>query len=251
MSTFKKYGWQRDLPDQRDFKYAALASITLPSFVDLRSKGQLPAVYDQGQLGSCTANAVAGASEFLWMKVGQKITPSRLFIYYNERVIEGTVKQDSGASLRDGIKTLSQYGVVPESEWPYVISKFANKPTAKVYADAVKHKALVYRSVSQNLTDMKSVLASGYPFVIGISVYESFESDAVAASGIVPMPAQNEQLMGGHALLVVGYRNSTSSFIVRNSWGSNWGEKGYCHIPFSYLLNSDLADDFWVVTSEN
>ena len=131
--TIKKYGWTPDLPDQRDFLYAAPTPYqqNLPSSVDLSKK--CPPVYDQGQLGSCTANAIAAAIEFDQKK---RFVPSRLFIYYNERVIEGTVASDSGAQIRDGIKSVATQGVPPETDWPYKIAAFDQKPPAKAYSDA-------------------------------------------------------------------------------------------------------------------
>jgi len=126
----QRYGWIRDLPDHRDFMYSVpVATLqALPSSVDLRS--HCPPVYDQGQLGSCTANAIAGALQFDEIKEHKNgpSTPSRLFIYYNERVIEGTVTSDSGAQLRDGVKTVAKRGICPAKVWPYDISKFAVKP---------------------------------------------------------------------------------------------------------------------------
>jgi C1A family cysteine protease len=137
--------------------------------------------------------------------------PSRLFIYFCERTIEGTVSSDAGAEIRDGIKSVNQWGVCPEKEWPYVTSKFAVKPSAKCYTDAAKQKALVYKSINQDVTSMKTCLATGYPFVYGFTVYDSFESDAVAANGIVPMPAADEEVLGGHAVSAVGYNDSAET----------------------------------------
>src|SRR6266568_4205862 len=137
----KWYGWLPDLPDYRDFFYSAVARrlATLPSKIDMRSK--CSPVEDQGQLGSCTANALVGALEFLEIKDGAPFVDlSRLFVYYNERVIEGTVDQDSGAFIRDGIKSLAKQGVCPEKEWPYRVRDFTRKPTAKCYSDARKHQ---------------------------------------------------------------------------------------------------------------
>src|SRR3569833_1519688 len=202
----KHYGWIPDIPDQRDNLYAApvAALQALPASDDLRS--QCPPVYDQGQLGSCTANAIAAAMQFERMK--QKLNdfiPSRLFIYYNERVIEGTVNSDSGAMIRDGIKSVGNQGDCPETEWPYNIANFAEKPPAKCYRDAAKHKAILYQRLIRNLNHMRGCLAAGYPFTVGFSVYESFESQQVAQTGNAPMPAAGEKLLGGHAVLAVGY----------------------------------------------
>jgi len=247
--TPKHYGWLPDIPDHRDHLYAAPVVMlqALPPSVDLRS--HCPPVYDQGQLGSCTANAIAAAMQFDRMKQKQKpeFIPSRLFIYYNERVMEGTVDSDSGAMIRDGIKSVSKQGDCPEREWPYDIAKFAEKPKPKCYKDALKYKAIQYQRLVRNLNQMKGCLASGFPFVFGFTVYESFESQQVAQTGIVPMPQPTEQLMGGHAVLAVGYDDAQQRFIVRNSWGEGWGMHGYFTMPYTYLNDSDLSDDFWTI----
>jgi len=246
----QKFGWIPDLPDIRDHTYSApqptLAS--LPMNVDLRP--HCPPVYDQGQLGSCTGNAIAGAVHFDRMKQKLKpdFVPSRLFIYYNERVIEHTVSQDAGAMIRDGIKSISKLGVCPETpDWPYDIEKFTNKPPTKAFHDALKHKAASYSRLISTLPQLKGCLASGYPFVFGFSVYESFESQAVAQTGVVPMPQSTEQQLGGHAVLAVGYDDSQQRFIVRNSWGPGWGMAGYFTMPYAYLTDTNLSDDFWTV----
>jgi C1A family cysteine protease len=245
----KRYGWVRDLPDQRDHLYAAPAAnlAALPPLVDLRSK--CPPVYDQGQLGSCTANGIGGAIQFERMRqsLTPDFTPSRLFIYYNERVIEHTVNTDSGAQIRDGIKSVAKQGDCPETDWPYDIAKFAAAPPAKCYTEAVKYRAVQYQRVAQNVNQMKGCLASGYPFVFGFTVYESFESSAVASSGVVPMPQPSEQVMGGHCVDAIGYDDSQQRFFVRNSWGTGWGMQGYCTMPYAYLTDPNLASDFWTI----
>jgi C1A family cysteine protease len=252
-----RFGWIPDLPDHRDHLYAApvTALAALPKKVDLR-KG-CPEVYDQGQIGSCTANAIGAALEFDQMKQGLKdvFTPSRLFIYYNERTIEGSVKQDSGAMIRDGVKSVNQKGACPETLWPYDANppesnkSIFKKPTPDCYKEASKHTAVVYERVTRSLTQMKACLQSGYPFVIGFSVYESFEGPQVAKTGHAPMPSANEQMLGGHAVLVVGYEDAKNWFIVRNSWGTGWGMKGYFTMPYAYLLDENLSDDFWTIKS--
>jgi len=247
----QKYGWIPDLPDKRDHAYAAphATLLKLPDTVDLRS--QCPPVYDQGQLGSCTANAIAGAVQFDRTKQADKpdFIPSRLFIYYNERVIEHTVSEDSGAMIRDGIKSIAKLGVCSETpDWPYDISKFTQKPPKRAFTDAKKFKAVTYsRLVNTQLPQLQGCLASGYPFVFGFSVYESFESQEVARTGTVNMPEPGEKLLGGHAVLAVGYDESAKRFLVRNSWGEGWGVNGYFTMPYEYLTDNNLADDFWTV----
>ena len=246
--TIARYGWIPDQPDQRDHLYAAPPEslAALPAKADLRAK--CPPVYDQGQLGSCTANAIAAALEFERMR--QKLRdfmPSRLFIYYNERVIEGTVRSDSGAQLRDGIKTVASQGACPEKDWAYDIAKFATKPPAKAYQDAKLDRAVSYQSIVQDLNQMKGCLASGFPFVFGFTVYQSFETPAVAKSGHAPMPRWGERPVGGHAVMAVGYDDSNQWLVVRNSWGSGWGIKGYFTLPYAYVLAGSLASDFWTI----
>ena len=245
----KRYGWIPDLPDQRDHLYAAPLEVVqaLPSNVDLRPR--CPSVFDQGQLGSCTANAIAGAIQFDQMKenLAQIFTPSRLFVYYNERAIEGTVASDSGAQIRDGIKSVASQGVCPEDLWPYVIANFAEQPPANCYQIAAQHTAVLYSRLAQNLTLMKGCLASGYPFVLGFTVYDSFETQEVAQTGVAPMPASGEHVLGGHAVAAVGYDDAQQRFIVRNSWGTGWGMNGYFTLPYAYLTQRSLSSDFWTI----
>jgi C1A family cysteine protease len=241
------FGWVPDLPDHRDFLFSAMRRVvaTLPASVDLRPG--CPPVEDQGALGSCTGNAIVGALEYLELKDKLPLVDlSRLFVYYNERVMEHTVHSDAGAQIRDGIKSVAKQGVCSEKKWPYIISKFAVKPTAACYKEALKHRVVEYHRLS-TLDDMRACLAEGYPFVFGFTVYESFESQQVAKTGTVPMPRKSERMLGGHAVLGVGYNDRQKRFIVRNSWGTGWGKHGYFTMPYAYLANPALASDFWVV----
>lgn len=242
----KRYGWKRSLPDHRDylFKNLSLPSRNLPAKVDLSL--HCSPVENQGELGSCTGNALAGAIEYLEMTNNSFLQVSRLFIYYNERAIEGTVSMDSGAEIKDGIKCLASLGVCSEEVWPYVISKFATKPNAKCFADALSHKITSYHKVV-SFSDMKTALANGFPFVFGFTVYEGFESPQVGRTGVLNLPKKSERLIGGHAVLCVGYDDSTSRFLVRNSWGDSWGQKGYFTMPYSYMTDPNLATDMWVI----
>lgn len=241
------YGWVPDLPDARDFLYSAPleAVMKLPASVNLQAK--CPPVYDQGQLGSCTANAIAAAVEYSHKP---RFMPSRLFIYYNERVIEGTVDSDSGAQLRDGIKSVATLGVCPETDCPYHIADFKDKPSAKAYADAAKTKATQYLRITQDLVQMKGCLASGYPFVFGFTVYEYFESTQVAKTGIVRLPTTSDKMIGGHAVMAIGYNDKAQTFRVRNSWGSKWGQRGYFTMPYAYLMSRHLSSDFWTIRKD-
>jgi C1A family cysteine protease len=221
----------------------------LPESVDLRPG--CPPVYDQGQLGSCTANAIGGALEFAQIKEKQAnpFTPSRLFIYYNERVIEHTVDSDSGAQIRDGVKSVHKLGAPPETDWPYDINKFSQKPPEQAFTDAKNYQAILYQRLTPTLGQLKGCLASGFPFVFGFTVYDSFESQEMANTGHLGMPLSGEKQLGGHAVLCVGYQDSSQTFIVRNSWGAAWGIKGYFTMPYPYLLQGTLANDFWTIRS--
>jgi C1A family cysteine protease len=248
----RKYGWVRDIPDQRDRRFN-LASVglfdgaSLPTSIDLRPG--CPPVFDQGELGSCTANATCGALEFDAIKQGQPpVNFSRLFVYWNTRNIEGTDASDSGAAIRNAIKSVVQWGAPPESDWPYDPAVFATQPPVPTYATAGKHLALIYESVPQELQSLKACLAAGFPIVFGFSVYQSFEGPEVAKTGIVKMPHWFEAAVGGHAVMAVGYDDAAQYFIVRNSWGSDWGSAGYFYFPYPYMTGQ-LSSDFWTIRS--
>ncbi len=240
----RRYGWRPDVPDTRDLYYGAIRPVVrLPKSVDLRA--HCSTVELQGNLGSCTAQALAGNLEFLDNKIDHAYTDvSRLFVYYNERVLEGSVDSDSGAALRDGIKTLAKTGACAETLWPYRVAKFAVRPPPRCYTDALTHRIVSYHRIT-GLPEMIACLAEGYPFVFGIAVYESFESEEVKRTGKVPMPEETERMVGGHAVMAVGYDQSQKRLLVRNSWGTDWGQKGYFTLPFAYL--EDLAADFWTI----
>jgi C1A family cysteine protease len=242
-----RYGWLPDRPDQRDRLYAAIAAppAKLPRKVDLRPT--CSAVENQGALGSCTANALVGNLEFLEKKAGRDVTDlSRLFIYYNERVMEGTVKEDAGAMIRDGVKSLVKQGVCTERKWPYDIARFTVKPPAACYREALDHQLLSYHRII-TLQEMRGCLAEGFPFVFGFTVYEGFESATVARTGRVDLPKPAERMLGGHAVMAAGYDDAASRFLVRNSWGEGWGLKGYFTMPYAYLDDRDLSDDLWTL----
>jgi len=244
-----RYGWTPDLPDNRDIKYSAVRPVfvTLPPMVDLRPK--CPPVYDQGQIGSCTANSIGAAFEFELLKQGlTDFTPARLFIYYNERVMEGDPNSDNGAQIRDGVKSAAQLGVCNEIEWPYDPNNLFKKPDDSCYQSALSNLVEQYVSIdNKDINQLKSCLAEGNPFVFGFTVYQNFESALVAQTGVLSMPVAGETVVGGHAVLAVGYDDSKSAFIIRNSWGPNWGIGGYFYMPYTYITNPDLATDFWAI----
>ena len=239
----RAYGWHRPLPSRRHIDRHGLLEISpitpFPRVTDLSN--MLCPIRDQSTAGSCTSFAL----EPLLQYVTKAPAPlSELFIYFNERLAEGNPTQDNGANLSDGAQCCVTLGAPPETDWPYDLAQLATKPPDAAYMDALQFKAASDHSIL-TLRDMMGCLAQGFPFVVGITVYESFESDAVAASGVVPLPGPSEQNLGGHAVCVVGYDMTTEQFKVRNSWGTSWGQAGYFLLPFNYLTDSSLADDGW------
>jgi len=245
----RKYGWKPQGLDQRDRLYSMVARtpIKLPHSVDLRPK--LPGCWDQGQLGSCTAHGIAGA--LVYDEKIQKETfvmPSRLFIYYGERAMEGTIPQDAGANIRDGIKFVNSQGFPDEKLWPYDIKKFTVEPPQSVYDAARKHYALQYEALdNRDIIELKECLARGLPFVFGFSVFSEFESEEMATTGVLNLPRHNEKPLGGHCVLCAGYDDVSSRFTVRNSWGADWGKSGYFTMPYAYMTNVQFAEDFWAI----
>lgn len=241
-----RYCWLPDLPDLRDLAYAAVHApmyITQPEKVSLRDKA--PPVFDQGEEGSCTANALATAHGFLH----PDFIGSRQFIYYGERSIEHDIRRDNGAMIRDGVKVLAKKGVPAEADWPYDAAHFAKKPTAAVVKEAALRKVSSYSRLTTG-DDFRNCLAEGHPFVIGFTVYESFESQEVAETGIVRLPTKEERVLGGHAVCVIGYDRkgpAGDSYEVRNSWGDAWGDHGNFWMPAAYLESANLADDAWTL----
>lgn len=217
-----------------------------PRRVDLRAG--CPPVYEQKGLNSCSANAVAAAVEFDLMKQKNErvIFPSRLFIFYNARAMEGTTRSNGSVHIRDAVKSVARYGDCPESLWPYIEHRFARKPPRRCYERALKYRAVEYRRIRRNLDDFRGCLASGYPFVFGFSSHEKFE-DVVKNTGVLNMPSRGEKVLGNHAVVAVGYDDSRRRFIVRNSWGKRFGLGGYFTMPYDYLLKEDLSADFWAI----
>lgn len=239
--------WKSDKPDSRDYTYQ-LTVTTTPNLVDLRSF--CSPIENQGSLGSCTGQAIAGAIELLNKRNGKQTDVSRLFIYYYERLIEGTVNYDNGAYIRDGIKVCYTYGASLERYWPYDISKYRIEPILEAKNDALTRKVTRYERVA-DFNGCIDALANGYPVIIGFYVYDSFMSASVARTGIMPYPnTRRERLLGGHAVLLVGYDKTRKVFIARNSWGTSWGDGGYFYMPFD-VIKPDMSSDYWVIKSVN
>lgn len=239
------FGWKPDTPDERDFKFSSsMPKKALPKKVDLRSQ-QSP-VYNQLSLGSCTANAICAQYDHKnFQSDGKFVKPSRLFLYYNERAMEGTINEDAGAYIRNGIKSAASTGICPEALYPYNVEIFSNKPSEECYIEAEKFQILSYERIS-NLLQLKQALADGHTVSFGFWVYDNFMSDSVAKTGMMKMPRRTDKMTGGHAVLAVGYDDKTRKVIVKNSWGTEWGDDGYFYMPYSYVKEG-LTDDFWVI----
>lgn len=245
-----RYGWIPQRGDIRDQRFT-LRLENLPPQADTRPQDVSDSILDQGECGSCTANAISGLYRYETHKQQlPDIHPCRLQIYYDERAIEGTVDSDAGAMLRDGLKVVATNGVAPEELWPYDISKFTQKPPQNVYDAAMKHQALKYQSLDQSLDALKSCLVAGYQFVFGFTVYQSFEGDQVRCTGQMPMPELNESVLGGHAVRSVAFDNNKfgGSFVIANSWGTSFADHGFFYMPYAYITNASLASDFWTIT---
>jgi len=237
--------WKKDPVDQRDYILSLPVTPKTAARVDLRTR--CPTIYDQGQLGSCVANGTAFNIQYDQIKnsYSHQFVPSRLFIYYNTRVLEHTVNEDSGTTIRGALVATSQQGACPEVTWPYNISRFTTRPSSAAYSSGAAHMVKVYTRILFDLNQMKQCLISGYPFIFGIYLYTSFYN--VSSNGRVPIPGPHESYIGGHCMACVGYDDAIQCFIVRNSWGTSWGDHGYCYLPYSYMTNADTTFDLWSI----
>jgi C1A family cysteine protease len=239
----KTLNWMRSLYHLQEHVVTPTTTPEFPQHVDLRQ--WCSPIEDQGQIGSCTANAIVSMLE--WLENKNKDTNfvrlSRLFVYYNERNMEGSTTTDSGAFIHDGINSIGQLGICEEPIWPYDEAKFTVKPSDTAYTEALQRRYHTYSRISGK-EQMLACLTEGYPFVFGVQVEESTFCTEVPG-GMVAMITGDEKDLGGHAMCCVGYDMEKELFIVRNSWGEEWGDKGYCYFPFEYLVY--FADDCWTV----
>jgi C1A family cysteine protease len=244
--TARAFGWVRDAPDHRDFRYEPGTLRGLPSVCDLRPL--CPPVRSQGSLNSCTAHAVAAAVQYDLRKQGlPALEPSRLFIYYNARVREHTVESNAGVPCRETLKCVKRLGACPETLWPYRVHRFTRRPPTRCYRGAPRCRVAGYHRLDPRLGPMRACLHEGYPFAAGIVVYSGLTGIRAQRSGVAELPQPGERRIGTHVVLVVGYRDRDARFIVRNSWGAAWGQRGYFTLPYEYLENEHLAGDFWTV----
>lgn len=245
----RHFGTGRDCASPLDWRYRPRRAVTrdLPDAIDLRRF--CPPVYDQLHLNSCSANALAAALRFDEIKEGRSHLPepSRLFIYFNERDAEHVVSRNAPVSLRDGYHSMAHQGACPERLWPYHVRRFKRRPPASCYAAARRHTAIEYYRIRRALSHLRACLADSFPFVFALAVHRSLFTPAARRTGVIPVPGRRDALVGGHAVLAVGYLHSRRLLIVRNSWGEGWGDRGYGYLPYAFLASSALTWDFWTM----
>lgn len=256
----KGLGWKPDTPDHRDFASDLITpdASVLAEVFSLRRK--MPPIWDQSQLGSCVPHGTGSVAVAERMKQGEanaSQTPSRLFIYYNGRVIEGTVDEDSGLEVRDGIKAIAKQGAPPETDWPYDIDRFTEKPPSRAYTDAAKFEAVEYKRITPGIpgSPLRTPIGKGFPVTFGFTVPERFESpEWNPATDLLPLPSHSEGSIGGHCVVIVGWDFSLKrfphhAFECRNSWGSEWGDAGHFYLDarWCYEPSLGLSSDYWII----
>lgn len=247
----QRYGWKPSLPDPRD-RVADTSCLSILDEVDPRDE-YMTEIYDQLQLGSCTSQAVAAAIDAdRIVNEEEPLFPSRLWIYALERKVEGSsLREDTGAYGRDGFKVASNFGVIPETEWPYSdkMDDWSKDPELSPLWEKRDPIDRPYKSVPRSLNNIKQVLSNKQTIAFGFSVFESFEDTVVAQTGIMPLPdTTKETMLGGHEVLMVGYLKDYPDYaLVRNSWNTTWGIGGYFLMPWSIILDRSLSDDFWTI----
>lgn len=268
MKRTKGMGWERDIPDYRDcnagspeIKELRAKSKRLkktakdrPSSIDLRQ--WCSPIEDQEDIGSCTANAGVALLEYFQRRAyGEHLDGSRLFLYKAARNLLGW-KGDQGAYLRTTMKAMVLFGVPPELYWPYQTRRYDVEPPAFCYAFAQSYKTLKYyrldpagQATAKTLDLLKENLAANLPVMFGFTVYSSLPPVG-DGKGEIPFPKRGDKVEGGHAVVAVGYDDrkkigkETGAILIRNSWGTEWGDEGYGWLPYSYVLKG-LAVDFW------
>ena len=255
MSGVGYYGCKRDTFDHRDHRkvYDMVPSYHSHPQVDLRKN--VVKVYDQGNLGSCTANALCAAYTFdlkkktVLISSHDLVDPSRLFLYYNALKLTDTIITDSGCSIREALKAFKRNGVCQESDWPYNPYRLTIEPSRTCYGNAKGNVISEYkRIVHQDVSQFRACLKEGYPFVFGFEVFTSFDCSDNQYHGQMPMPTAHDEVRGSHAVMAVGYNDNARQFIILNSWGDKWGDKGYFYMPYDFIQHPKYCFDFWKIT---
>jgi len=249
MKTKYLYGW---IPDKNDnevddnnTKYFSIHQAKyLNGIPDCNLKSKCPPVYISSNLNSCVSNSVAFIYHYTQKKLDINISPSRLFLYYNTRMIENTINKDVGCQIKNCLESINLYGVCNENEYPYKIDNVFNKPPVNFYNPDIKIK---FSKIEQTIDQIKLALNNNYPIIFGFNVFESFESDEIEKTGIVPYPNEEENILGGHCAVIIGCDSDKEVFIIRNCWGFIWGDKGYFYLPYQYVINTNFCDNFWII----
>lgn len=248
MENFK-LNWRRQPVDNRD-KITRRGVLFTPSELPVKFQldKEIP-IYDQGDLGSCTANSGCACYRYEYAQLKNTFDtfdPSRLYLYYNTRKIEGSTEEDAGAYIRDVFKALNKDGLCEESLFPYYTDRFATEPSPNCYINGKKYQTVRYAAVPQDLNSLKSAVFSGAAISFGFDVYKSFMYGSWTEICPIPNPSK-EQLLGGHAVTIIGWDDNKKAFLIQNSWGSDWKNKGKFYMPYEMVTDNKFCDDFWVI----
>jgi C1A family cysteine protease len=252
----RKYGAIKDAPDPRDYSLSAQLSINLPLPPKTNNIVFRGPIKDQGNESSCTGHGSTSQMEFLQRKYNNNpVILSPAFIYYMERKMEGTLTDgDCGAQVRTSVKAMNQYGCCTLVQEPYSDQDYSTAPTADQLQAAMKYAGGAYHSIGV-FADMKTCLASGYGFVLGMVVYESFEGDEIARTGLMPVPdVLRERQAGGHEVFAIDYDDTIEcpgakyrgALIVQNSWGPEWGDGGMFKMPYEVAADARVVNAAWM-----
>jgi C1A family cysteine protease len=237
-----------------DKVYHSVSSVSiLPTKTSFSLASKITTILDQGNLGACVSNAFA---QYILTNTANKVLISRLYHYYTGRLLSGLSNlEDTGLYIRDACSIIASVGACPESTWPYNITQFAVMPPLPAFQGSKYFKTYSYTLIAQNLTSLQNYLmTTNTPIIFGLNVYSSFMTKTVGNTGIIPMPNKNtETLEGGHCMLLIGFNNTTQQFLCVNSWGRAWGcnatggatgSRGFCLLPYAYILDPTLCSDF-------
>lgn len=248
------YNVQPSFHDERD--HIVVVSLRKDSVIDqmkMDLRHIFPDVYHAEELGSSSTNAVCAIEWYNQIKTGKRVSPpSRLFNYYSSLTLEKDKLEEAGATIKDAIVALAVMGVCNETTFPYKVEMSMVQPPHEAYIEAAHRKISQYARVPHNIKSIETVLLAGHALAVGMLVYESFESQVVQETGVVPFPGIHENALGGIAVVLVGFDRTDPTkpvFILRNCRGSDWGDDGYFYLPYSYILDRNLTFDLWTLVT--
>jgi len=237
-------GANKDIFDDRDIIYKIRRYKAMPATSELKNISAFSYRYDQGSIGSCVGHGVVEAFRRVLQVNGQPdFEASRLFAYY---IARRDKKNDTGASIRDAFKAINDLGLCSEKTIPYCTHRFARPPSLEALAEAQDHQAIRYEKLPHTKWAIMDAVSQGFPVVYGKLIYDSFMTEVVAGSGMIPVPnVETESCHGGHCMVIFDYDENGT--VELNSWGKSWGKDGVCNVPWKYVLDSNLCMDFWVL----